>query len=1520
MSGDNWLEKGAAFTGDAVEWLGDKAADKLEDVGWQGGANAVRNTANSAANRLGADVGEVELGQSDDPKQLVHGSASSLRTTAGHLNDFHAAFTRTGEGLKKLGTDGIKGAAADAFRDSVQEKAPRWFAAAAAFETAAGAVGRFADTVTWAQGQAKEAIDEYKTAVKLSENAHAAYDTWVKDYESAVKAQQDPLPARPMGFTDPGTDGIKAAQHKLAEARRQRDDVARSVAQALEKARDAAPKVSAADAALIEIIRKGAEAEHFLGGIAKGTAGLVNLGRGLTPHDPYNITHPTVAQMGLNSTGAGFLTAANDPGAAVKAMVDSAMQDPFEFGGKLVPEAAGPKGSGLLAGAGRFADDLALTPKRPEGSKQPEAPSAGDELRHDPHGTSRESDCKTCREDPVDVATGRMTLPQTDLVLPGSLPLVFSRTFESSYRLGRWFGPTWACTVDQRLEFDDEGVVLVSEDGSLLGYPHPSPDAPVFPHLGRRWPLEQQGDGGYTVTDPHTGRVRHFTEQGLLLQIDDRNGAWISFTYDEQGAPLSITHSGGYEVRLSTSDGRITGLAMADGTQILNYGYADGHLTEVTNSSGRPLRFGYDGLGRITSWTDTNDRHFDYVYDDQHRCIAQSGTNGHLNVRFTYEPGRTILTDSLGHTTQFLVNDRAQITAEIGPTGATTRFEHDRRNQLLMRADPLGHTTRFTYEEAGRLTGVTRPDGRASRAEYNSLGLPVQLITPDGRVIRQTYDDHGNRTSVTDTSGATTHFRYDTRGHLASVTDALGHTTTVRSDPTGQVASATDPLGGTMTYARDTFGRPIAITDPLGHTTHLTWSIEGRLLHRVNADGTEESWTYDGEGNCLTQTDAIGGVTNFEYGDFDLLTARTGPDGTRYTFAHDMELRLTGVTNPQGLTWNYAYDEAGRLASETDFDDRTLTYGYDASGRLASRTNAAGETTAYEHNTLGQVVRKDAAGLVTTYEYDVFDALATASSQEATVTLLRDATGRLLSETVNGRTLTYGYDTLGRRTSRTTPRGAESHWTYDAAGRRSALTTEGRTLTFERDAAGQELTRTLNPSLTLTHEYDVMGRRAAQSVVGQGGQTLQRRGYSYRADGYLTGIDDSHTGHRNFTLDSAARVTTVDAASWSEHYAYDAAGNQARASWPTQHPGAEMQGTRAYTGTRITRAGSIRYEHDALGRVTLRQKTHLSRKPDTWRYEWNTEGQLAGVTTPDGTRWRYRYDPLGRRTAKQRLAHTGEVVEETLFTWDGTTVCEQAHGQVTLTWNHHGQHPLTQTERIEQSEVEDRFFAIVTDLIGTPTHLVAEDGTTAWHTRSTLWGTTTWNRDATAYTPLRFPGQYYDPESGLHHNYFRTYDPETARYLTPDPLGLTPAPNPNTYIHNPHTWSDPVGLGPCPPNAQLADLPVHTSLDRFYVRAGELVENRIASHPLTDAQMHGGEIVGHGGVRNLTNEELVRYGGPQGNDPVSGYRDWAKDDSIQYPGSQIHITGGHHRTAEIVRRISIGEFDPDTLIEFAIRR
>jgi RHS repeat-associated protein len=60
---------------------------------------------------------------------------------------------------------------------------------------------------------------------------------------------------------------------------------------------------------------------------------------------------------------------------------------------------------------------------------------------------------------------------------------------------------------------------------------------------------------------------------------------------------------------------------------------------------------------------------------------------------------------------------------------------------------------------------------------------------------------------------------------------------------------------------------------------------------------------------------------------------------------------------------------------------------------------------------------------------------------------------------------------------------------------------------------------------------------------------------------------------------------------------------------------------------------------------------------------------------------------------------------------------------------------------------------------------------------------------------LRLPGQTFDPETGLHHNRQRYYDPALGQYLTPDPLGTPDGPNPYAYVaFNPLTNIDPDGL------------------------------------------------------------------------------------------------------------------------------
>ncbi|MEV6778675.1 putative T7SS-secreted protein [Streptomyces syringium] len=1436
------VDKGKEKAGEAVDWGTEQLAAGLDRVGLHDAADVIEDAGDFLADRMGAKVSEQQLGQTEQASGLIHGSPGRIRASALHLKDFHAAFDRVGQGMKGLDSGRWRGEAAEAFRKKFAMHPQQWLKAADACEEAYKALESYAETVTWAQGQAKEAIAAYKAGKEATRKAVAAHNEAVHAYNAAVDAYnarlgegKDPG-AKPTGapgaFSDPGAAKIKEAREILARARSQRDSAAEKARETVGGALAHAPEKPEFTDRVSDDFADFRTASvdtglHVVGGATKGAAGVVKFARGVFPLDPYNVTHPALYLDHLNSSVAGLVTLANHPDRAPQALLgDGWGKDPREASGRLgfdLTSALATGGTSAAGSAGRRAVAAGARETGKEGAESLARRELGGDAREPARTDGTKSTCET---DPVDLATGKMFLSQTDVALPGTLPLVFRRRVQSGYRLGRWFGPSWSSTVDQRLEIDAAGVVFVQEDGLLLDYPHPAPGVPTLPVEGPRWPLENAADGGYVVTDPVAGRTWHFTPHGdelaLLDQISDRGGHWITVEHDTDGTPTALAHDGGYRVRVSTEAGRVTALHLVGAgpggtdTEIVRYGCTDGDLTEVINSSALPLRFTYDERGRVTSWTDRNDSRYDYVYDDEDRCVHQSGVAGHMRSTVEYGPRDpvsglrvTSVTNSLGHTSRLTFNAAHQLLAETDPTGATTRYRWDRYDRLLSRTDPLGRTTRFRHDEDGRLVAVVRPDGREATTTYNAQSRPETVTHADGTTWRQTFDDAGRRTSVTDPSGATTRYAYDALGHPASVTDALGNTTHVRCDRAGLPVETTDPLGGVTTYLRDAFGRVTTVVDPLGATTRLSWSVEGKLLRHVAPDGSEQSWTYDGEGNCTTHTDALGGVTRSEYTHFDLLSARTGPDGVRHEFTHDTRLQLVEVTNPQDLTWSYTYDAAGRLAAETDFDGRTLTYAHDDAGRLTARTDASGRTIAYRHDELGRVVAKDADGQVTTYAHDPAGRLLEASGPDTTLLYSRDRLGRIKSETADGRTTVFTHDALGRRTRRVTPTGAVSTWTYDAAGRHTSLTASGRAFTMEHDAAGREIARHFGEALTLSHDWDATGRLNSQTLTGEGLGTVQSRTYTYRRDGNLTAVDDHLSGLHTFDVDAAGRVTAVSAPGWSERYAYDEAGNQTEAAWPAEHTGPEALGSRSYTGTRIHHAGRVRYEHDDLGRVVLRQKPRLSRKPDTWRYAWDAQDRLVAVVTPDGTRWQYLYDPLGRRIAKQRLTDAGDVAERVDFTWDGPTLIEQTTttaglpNPVTLTWDHDGLRPVSQSERITtadapQTEIDSRFFAIVTDLVGTPSELVDESGTIAWRSRATLWGATAWAAASTAYTPLRFPGQYFDPESGLHYNFHRHYDPETARYASPDPLGLAPSPNPSAYVHNPLTWADPLGLAPCP--------------------------------------------------------------------------------------------------------------------------
>ncbi|SDX55813.1 RHS repeat-associated core domain-containing protein [Amycolatopsis xylanica] len=958
------------------------------------------------------------------------------------------------------------------------------------------------------------------------------------------------------------------------------------------------------------------------------------------------------------------------------------------------------------------------------GGNESTTPSGG---KNDPAKT-KDPDNKPCEFDPIDVATGDVLLSEVDLVVPGVLGGLIAREHVSSYRDGRWFGPSWTSLVDERLIFDAGVVRYYSADAMVLTFPIPLPGKASTAVYGPPRTLEADGDG-YLITDPGRGLLRRFTRAGqdefLLREVHADNDELVILDRAPDGAPTVLSHSGGARIAFETAAGRVRSVrALAPGgdVPVARYEYdQNGHLSLRANSTPRPARYDHDAEGRVRGWTDHNGTWYRYVYDESGRCVRTVGDGGYLDGSLSYADGRTVTTDSLGHQKIFEFDAAGNVVSETDKLGGVTRSEWGPHDLLLARTDQLGRRTEFEHDAAGTLVAVIRPDGsRVVITAWTEAGLEIE-VTDGERVYTRSYP-----------------------GSFDPYTQPLGVFQDIDEVPA--------PDGESADVDVDLFGRPRVLRKPSGQVT-LAWTVEGKLRTTVGADGARQQWTYDGEGGEVSHTDALNRVAVAEHGPFGVLTATTDPVGARTTRRFDTELRLLAVTNPAGRTWEFGYDAEGRLLSQSDFDGRITRCAYDAAGQLVHLINAAGERVEFSYDQLGNIRERISAAGAETYQHDPVGKLVRATSPDTELALEHDLDGRVVRSTISGRTTTFGY-TGDTDTDRRSPSGVDVHW--GRTGDVDTLTVAGTELTLHRDAAGRQVAVTVGANPLVQQEFDAAGRLAAQRTPAG------PRRYHRRPDGSVMSREDPGGGAR-YEFDPVGRITAVHTHGGTERYAYDVTGNLIAAS-----------------------PGLAHYVTDAQGRLVQRTVGDL-----VWTFGWDAQDHLTGVRTPDGAQWRYRYDALDRRVAKQRLDAAGGIAEQVDFAWDGNTLIEASHSAGhTFTWVYHPDDGKPVAQVVTSPDGTARVSVVVTDDVGTPVELIAADAGAVSPVRTSLWGLT----GDGAVTPLRFPGQYFDAETGLHYNVFRYYDPRNARYLSADPLGLDPAPNPLTYVADPLLACDPLGL------------------------------------------------------------------------------------------------------------------------------
>ena len=896
----------------------------------------------------------------------------------------------------------------------------------------------------------------------------------------------------------------------------------------------------------------------------------------------------------------------------------------------------------------------------------------------------------------------------------------------------------------------------------------------------------------------------------------------------------------------------------ASGTRVLMASYryaaasnsADGRFDLVSHADpeGRARTYAWDNH-LLVGYTLATGQRFSNRYDrltPAARVKESLALDDGTGDWFTYNGRVTRVRDRLGRDTVYVHNARQDITAVHDAAGHVTRVDFDTAGRPEASTDALGRSIATTFDVRGNLTLISDAAGNATKLQYNALNQPIKLTDAMGGEWLRQYDERGNLVASTDPLGHTTRYEVDALGQVMAIVDALDKRKTLQWDEAGNLVAYTDCSGHTTRRRYDALGHLQSSIDALGQETIYQFDALGRLLHVTEAGGASHQCTWDGEGNLIRYVDPLGQATTWSYNGAGDPLLCSDPLGHTLRYRYDRDGRLSTMTNQNGEVTRFGYDLLDHITDEVGFDGRHQRYVSNAVGDLTHLIERGGsdygpgKVTRFEHDALGRITAKHHVGEAadhaasSQYAYDPLGRLTEANNAWSMVKLAYDPLGQLL---VEAQTLSrdlgeqlfelkHQYDPLGNRVQTVLPNGRALNHLFYGAGHLHRVDLDGHVISdFERDALDREISRTQG-ALRSEFAYDQSGRLAAQRAMRgappgplsspdpNGGDVqahfkgVIERHYHYDPAGQLTQWLDRHRGLTRYRYDAAGRIAQSQfglvrypgalsvtgmadnpapdigrgPVTVNEEFRWDAASNPLPAH---AAPGDFVRGNRLVVWQ------DARYTYDEHGNLIQRlQGKRASPAQTRTFFEWDAAHQLVRADVARGSdaaatrqTHTYFYDALGRRVAKRDAFGT------THFAWDRDRMVLERRGGNEIAYLYRPS-SFVLLAQVHNGAVHHMH----TDALGTPLEASNEAGELTWQVSYTTWGNTVVEEVAQIEQPVRFQGQYFDAETGLHYNRMRYYSPEMGRFVSNDPIGWLGGENLYAYAPNPIIWVDPLGL------------------------------------------------------------------------------------------------------------------------------